>query len=443
MAAMTEAVPGTLQRIAEWPLRAVYFVLAPLFRRTSHLLANYWFAWGSARAVAGERMDVCIAHDSYALNAAARIAARGGRLVYDAVEVPLIAHRSGRYLADNLSRGVMRLINEVIEPGLIRRCDLVISNSPGHARWHREHYALPREPVLAVNARPFRTFARSARIRTDAGLGAGDRLVLYIGNASAGYGLEELLRALARLPAHVHLGFLGWLHPTYAPRIAQLVDELGVATRFHRLPTVNWDEVPEYASGADVGVVTLQREVLNMALSLPNRFFDCVAARLPIAASALPAVTEQLDRYGIGMSFDERNPDDIARVLGLMLDDAAQARFRAAAERAAAELCWERVVPGFIAAIEGLAPGRKPLRICFLARKNIWHTRRVVNLAEALREAGHEITVICPFAAEPDAAPSGIRWLVADDGRAIARRFPQVAQRLRAGDRFGGARRAS
>jgi hypothetical protein len=161
----TNAGPGFARRLAEWPLRAAYFLLTPLYRRTSHLVANWRFAWNCARAVRGERFDVCIAHDSYALGAAARIARRGGRLAYDAVEIPLIEHRSGRYLANNLSPLVVRLINEVIEPRLIARCDLVLANSPGHARWHREHYGLPRDPVLVVNARPYRALARSARIQ--------------------------------------------------------------------------------------------------------------------------------------------------------------------------------------------------------------------------------------------------------------------------------------
>ncbi|MGH8581952.1 MAG: glycosyltransferase [Gammaproteobacteria bacterium] len=388
------------------------------------MLANYYFAFRSRRALKGNVIDICIAHDTHALNAAVAIARpRGARLVYDAVEIPLIRERSGQYQANHLNGLAIKLINECIEPRTIRRADLVISNSPGHARWHREHYRLHREPALVCNARPYQPPSRTMQIRQDAGLAPHERLVLYIGNAQRDYGLEELVRALPMMAPRVHVGFLGFMPDSYAAEITGLVQQMQVGPRFHVLAPVANDAVPCYASGADVGVVTLHRKVLNMELSLPNRFFDCVMARLPIAASELPAVVQYIDHYGIGMTFDEQRPEHMARVIEAMLEDERQAEFRARAERAAVDLCWERGEQTLVSAIEGLASGSRGLRICIVARKNIWRTRRVVRMAESLQRTGHQVTVVCPFPGDAAAAQSGVRYLTADDGRGLARRL--------------------
>lgn len=389
-------------------------------RKWGHLFFNYYFALQSIRILRNQEIEICVAHDSFALNAASSVSRlKDAKLVYDAVEIPLILHRSGKYLANNLSKWAIKLINEFVEPKIISSADLVISNSPGHMEWHSKNYELIKPPRLITNARPYQVIQRTRNIKTDTGLEADDKLVLYIGNANPRYGLEQILECLSLLPRHIHVGFLGFMPPAYATLIDKKAETAGVTGRFHKIPTVDYNQVSEYASGADLGVITLNPDVLNMELCLPNRFFDFVMARLPIVSSKIPQIVTYINKYGIGKIFDEKNPADMARVIGLMLSPEHIKAYQQSAEHAASELSWEHEAVKLNESMNSLVPDMDSLSICFFARKNIWRTNRIVRMAETLSSAGHTVTVVSLQEGNQNNNASKVTYLTVDDGRKL------------------------
>lgn len=57
-------------------------------------------------------------------------------------------------------------------------------------------------------------------------------------------------------------------------------------------------------SCADVGYAGAELEIPNWQIGLPNKVFEYAFANVPIVASDMPDVTELLDRYSIGCTFD-------------------------------------------------------------------------------------------------------------------------------------------
>lgn len=317
------------------------------------------FAQYATLALAGRDFDCVQAHDSHALRAGWKIArGRKARFVYDAVEIP--DDRSG--LAARQHDGLFFRLNSALEARIIRRADKIITVSDGLAQWTATRYGTER-PELVRNCRFYEDAGSDERIRRAIGLRDGECLALYLNSLYSGQGLEQLVQSFSFLPDHIHIATLGPVQEKpIAEKLISLAESIGVANRFHILDPVSPTDVVSYASGADIGVIPRQNSCLNNAISLPNRVFELVMARLPIAAPSLPDMKNFVTEYGIGLSFDETDPKDIARIVSEMLRPERLGEFRTNVAAAARELCWENEGLRYRRILESVAnvsaPGR-------------------------------------------------------------------------------------
>ena len=181
---------------------------------------------------------------------------------------------------------------------------------------------------------------------------------MYLNSLYEGQGLEQLVSASVRLPAHIHVATLGpEAQRGYLAHLLDYVDRQEAGARFHVLPPIAPDDMIAYASGADIGIVPRQNININNRLSLPNRVLEMVMARLPIATSRLPDIEALVAECELGLVFDETDPDDIAHVLQIMAEPERLAVFRMNADRAANDLSWENESKCYVAAIENTLAG--------------------------------------------------------------------------------------
>lgn len=313
-------------------------VLMEMTRAAMPILMNRAFAEAAEAAVRHEAFDVVQAHDSLALEAAARVARRAkAPCIYDAVEIP--DDRSG-WTMNHLPRWMLER-EARLHAGIIASCARVFTVSQGLADWMAEHYGIA-TPELVRNCRYWEAIVPDDRIRRACGLKAGERLALYLNSLYPGQGLEQLVDSLEHLPPQVHIATLGpEARQGYVATLRARAAERGLDGRFHVLEPVSPADMLQYAAGADIGVVPRQNTSFNNYISLPNRVFELTMARLPIAAPSLPDMARFVAAYGIGLSFDETDPVSIAAVIARMLEPEALAGFRAAAEEAATELSWD------------------------------------------------------------------------------------------------------
>jgi glycosyltransferase involved in cell wall biosynthesis len=319
------------------------------------------FAEQAAKAMRGRRIDVCQAHDNYALLAAKRIAAdHGSLLVYDAVEITehrLSTHRS-------IVTRVMDRVERSEEARIFGRADAVIAVGEALADWYERRYGIPR-PVVVRNCRHYWPYQPSDEIRRDCGLRNTDRLVVWFGQAYPEQGLERTIEAAAHLRADVHVALVLWITPrweTFAEELREQARRLGVQDHVHFLPPRDPLELIPYVSGGDLGLIPRPPEHPNTYFSMPNKFLEMVMARLPIAVSELVEMKGLIERYEIGRVLDVHDPAALARTLEEMLEPEVHERLRANVMRAAEELCWERESEKYLAVFDRLrAAGGAPL----------------------------------------------------------------------------------
>ncbi|MHC4607515.1 MAG: hypothetical protein ACYTAF_11400, partial [Planctomycetota bacterium] len=249
------------------------------------------------RALEGEQFDLCQAHDSFSLPAAARIAGRsGGEIVYDALEMP--EDRSGAALEGTPKWLKRRQMKQ--DEGVVRSSRLVLSVGPSLAEWTRERYGLDEVKVVS-NCKFYGRPRPNRRIKRDLGLGRNAMLALSIGAIYRDQGVEQLMDAAKHLPRKIHVACLGPEGQRgFLDEMRWRIEQVGVKGRFHLVEPVPPEELLSYAAGADLGVIARQDNLANNKYSLPNKVFEMVMSELPVAVGGLPDIEELVLRYAMG-----------------------------------------------------------------------------------------------------------------------------------------------
>lgn len=259
-------------------------------------------------------------------------------VVYDSHELWLERNIAGR------SRFWDRLQWGVVERRLIGRCAAVSTVAEGIARHLEDRYGLDRVELIR-NVQPFTPPSPKSHVLADElGIDRSRRIALYAGGILRHRGIEQLIRA-ARLAsdrtAWVVMGYA--TQPAFLGDLKELAEREGVlGTKLYFRDAVPPDLVNEYAASSDVAVVPTEAICLSYEFEASNKIFHSVMARVPVAMSDHIEKRLLNERHGIGVLFDETDPEDIARTVEAFLDD--RVAYDAAVEacgRAAEILNWE------------------------------------------------------------------------------------------------------
>ena len=302
-------------------------------------------AW---RLLSGESFDLIQAHDSYTVGLGYRLARRSGaRFICDLVEL-------FEDLSDSLTMARPALVSRWLASRtvrFIRRADTTLTVSDGIADWMMESYRIER-PVVIRNCQKASACVADGRLRRDAGLAPDARILLYLNTVYPGQGLKTLIRAVPAMPRDIHLVILGREKTKgYLDECRRLARDVGAASRVIFLAPCPIGEVVAYASGADAGIIPRLNTSLNNYYSLPNRIFELVSARLPMAVADLPCMRALVEEHDLGEVFDPREPADILAAVERLFAPDRLAAVRRNVEDAAGELTWEREGARYLEAI--------------------------------------------------------------------------------------------
>jgi glycosyltransferase involved in cell wall biosynthesis len=268
--------------------------------------------------------DVYHANDANTIAPAARAARRkGARLVYDAHE--LYWTLSG---LSELERKRWRRV----EARRIHAANAVMTVSESLAdELVGAHHI--RRPVVVMNCPERPAAAPDPRLSPVDALRTNDRLVvLYMGGFGAGRGLEQLAEA-ARNARGWRLVMMGW---------GPLEGRLRAYPNVEMLPPVAPSEVVAAAAGADVGVIPYLPVSRNNELSLPNKLFEFIQARIPVASSDLVELRRFVERTRAGVLFAPGDVDAMRRTFDdLAANRERVERLRLAAIAASEEYTWQ------------------------------------------------------------------------------------------------------
>lgn len=195
----------------------------------------------------------------------------------------------------------------------------------------------------AVEVERFPVVGRDDALAASLGIAAGDRVVGYISSLNAYEGVPYLLEAAARLrPSVPELRVLLVGDGEDAPAIRSTAARLGLDDGTLVMPgRVPHDRIPGYYSLIDVFVVPRTANRVSRLVT-PLKPYEAMALERAVVVSDLPALREIVRPGETGLTFRAEDADDLARVLGELLeDDGLRRRLgRQAREWILAERTW-------------------------------------------------------------------------------------------------------
>jgi glycosyltransferase involved in cell wall biosynthesis len=262
---------------------------------------------------------------------------RQTRLVYDAHELFLFRHPPASRLAE-AGRRLTRPLLMGLEGALARRADGVLALGEGRARLLARWYSIPR-PLIVRNALDPPRGDDPAPLGLRAVVGE-KRIVVHTGDLdNRRRALSELVRAVALLPEDTALVLLG--QGAGAESLRALAEQLGIAERLIILPPVPPVQVAAAIRAADAAAILVRSDSWNVRGGLPNKFYEAVAAGVPVVASDLLVLRRVVRRHSLGVLCRADDPQSIAAALREVLTPDAQARYRACVREAQQVFNWQ------------------------------------------------------------------------------------------------------
>lgn len=191
--------------------------------------------------------------------------------------------------------------------------------------------------------------------------GAEPRLV-YLGNVERSRGIGVVLEALALLRrggGNARLDVYGDGTSYQADRERAAVLGLNDAVTFHgRRP---YEEVLAALPTFDAGVIP-HHATDHWNFTIQNKMFDYMGAGLPVVVSSMPPAARIVRDAGAGLVFEDRNPEDLARLLRHFPGPEQRAAMGAAGRRAVVERYnWDHDGARLVQAMERAAFAARPL----------------------------------------------------------------------------------
>jgi glycosyltransferase involved in cell wall biosynthesis len=262
---------------------------------------------------------------------------------------------------EHFTTGTARRYWRSVESIGMSDADGIICVNAAVADYVRATYA-PSVPIIVLhNTMPFMT--REALIGRSIGdyysIPAGSRVMIFAGSLRPYANLEMVIAGFGRANLE------GWVLAILGDgplkeTLLREVKRLGLRDRiFLGARADERDLVPVIAS-ADVGLLPYQAVGINHAIATPNKLFEYLQARVPIATSRLPMIERIMEvaRTGgyVDYSSTEAAADGLRAFVRRTLPDIMPDALDAAAERFA----WEREEGGLVDLVQAVT--RRPAR---------------------------------------------------------------------------------
>lgn len=277
------------------------------------------------------KADIYVACDLPALPVGCRAKEEnGGALVYDAHEFftgqSFLTKEEVRYY-------------QGLEKDLIHKADSIITVNDDIARLFRETYGLKKVNVILNAAVPWDS--KKKYLHDKINIDRDRAIVLFQGSFNKYRNLDALVK-IARYFNEPVLVMLGW--GELENDLKGLASRLGILDKkvffISKLPQ---SELLSYSASASVGVIPYPAIDVNTVYCTPNKLFEFVSAKVPIAANEeLKTVGDFIGRCDIGITFDMKDPKGAAKKIeGMLKDKALIKKIHKNLDMAGQELNWE------------------------------------------------------------------------------------------------------
>jgi glycosyltransferase involved in cell wall biosynthesis len=167
--------------------------------------------------------------------------------------------------------------------------------------------------------------------------------MLYAGAVIPGRGLEDLIASAPHLARGAYVIMGDAASAAYLESLRRRAAKHDPAgARIHFTPAVPPEEVAALTADATLCIVPTRGVCLSYRFEASNKMFQAIAAGVPLVMTDHPEKRQLAEEHGVGVLCRESDPEDLARAINDLLEDAPRlAAHRDHCRRAAATLNWE------------------------------------------------------------------------------------------------------
>ena len=183
-----------------------------------------------------------------------------------------------------------------IERVLIQFADKVITVSNSIANEYKRLYNIPK-PSLILNCPRYHEQQKKDIFRNEFNIRSDQNIFLYQGGLSHGRGIEILLETFKIIDDdNSVIVFMG-----YGPLEGLIKESSKEYENIYFHPAVPPDELLDFTSSADFGILFYENNCLNHYYCSPNKMFEYLMAGIPVLVSNLYEMKNLVEQYQIGI----------------------------------------------------------------------------------------------------------------------------------------------
>lgn len=210
---------------------------------------------------------------------------------------------------------------------LYAKADRIIVLARG-SRQYLERAGVPAERLVYL---PNGVDTTAFGVRRDRGKSVSPFRLVYLGAHGPANGLDVVLRAANLLRSDDNIEILLVGDGPLKAVLRQEAAELGL-TNLRFLNPVSKAEVPSLLGQMDAGLMVLRDAPLFRYGVSPNKFFDYLAAQLPVICNVPGEVADNLDSANAGVQATDASPEALAQAIRTLRARSVEARARMGAD---------------------------------------------------------------------------------------------------------------
>lgn len=175
--------------------------------------------------------------------------------------------------------------------------------------------------------------------------------MVHHGAAHPSRKLEKMIEMTGLLREQFHLDFLLIDQDSTYAKSLRRASEKNPRIKFRE--PVPMTDIMKSLNEYDIGLCLIWPRAFNYEMSLPNKLFEFVQARLAVAAWPSPEMAKVVRKHDIGVVSDDYSAESVARCVNQLSPEAIRL-YKDKANEAAAVLCAERNMEKFNQIIDSL-----------------------------------------------------------------------------------------